>query len=184
MYLRRKYQLWTLLLRPLLETGRHFTWSSEPREGSAAWSAKRVPSFLSYFKTLINGRAPGIEPATSCSADWANPACSVWDWKQCKISNYVHRNTPLLHWWVSATWCSKIKHYTVVLSHPFRPRSYYEKLSRKGGSPSSWVNGKNSWLLCPLSEPTVLAHALIVSPWLSWPSWASQSVCIEKRWLS
>ena len=58
---------------------RHFTWSSEPREGLAACSAKKVPSFLSHFKTLSNGPAPGIEPATSRSAvkrstDWANPA--------------------------------------------------------------------------------------------------------------
>ena len=29
----------------------HFTWSSEPREGLAAGWARRVPSFLSYFKT-------------------------------------------------------------------------------------------------------------------------------------
>ena len=28
---------------------RHFTWSSEPREGLAACSAKEVPSFLSHF---------------------------------------------------------------------------------------------------------------------------------------
>ena len=47
---------------------RHFTWSSEPREGPAACSAKEVPSFLSHFKTLSNGPAPGIEPATSRSA--------------------------------------------------------------------------------------------------------------------
>ena len=58
---------------------RHFTWSSEPREGPAACRAKAVPSFLSYFKTLSIGPAPGIEPATSRSAvkhstDWANPA--------------------------------------------------------------------------------------------------------------
>ena len=58
---------------------RHFTWSSEPREGPAACRAKEVPSFLSYFKTLSIGQAPGIEPATSRSAvkrstDWANPA--------------------------------------------------------------------------------------------------------------
>ena len=38
---------------------------------------KRVPSFLSYFKTLSISPAPGIEPATSRSAfkrstDWAN----------------------------------------------------------------------------------------------------------------
>ena len=57
---------------------RHFTWSSEPREGQAVWMAKEVPSFLSYFKTLSIGPAPGIEPTTSRSAvkpstDWANP---------------------------------------------------------------------------------------------------------------
>ena len=47
---------------------RHFTWSSEPREGLACCSAKGVPSFLSCFKTLSIGPAPGIEPATSRSA--------------------------------------------------------------------------------------------------------------------
>ena len=47
---------------------RHFTWSSEPREGPAACRAKEVPSFLSYFKTLSIGPASGIEPATSRSA--------------------------------------------------------------------------------------------------------------------
>ena len=31
-------------------------------------SAKEVPSFLSHFKTLSNGPAPGIEPSTSRSA--------------------------------------------------------------------------------------------------------------------
>ena len=46
----------------------HFTWSSEPHEGLACCSAKAVPSFLSYFKTLSFGPAPGIEPATSRSA--------------------------------------------------------------------------------------------------------------------
>ena len=86
------------------------------------------------------------------STDWPNPACSIWDPKQCKISKYVHRNTALQHWWVPAAWCSQIKHYTVVLSHPFRPRSYEEKLSRKRGSPSSWVNGKNNWPLCPSQQ--------------------------------
>ena len=54
-------------------------WSSEPREGLAGCSAKEVPSFLSHFKTLSVGPAPGIEPATSRSAvkrstNWANPA--------------------------------------------------------------------------------------------------------------
>ena len=43
-------------------------WSSEPREGPAAFRAKGVPSFLSYFKTLSIGPAPRIEPATSRSA--------------------------------------------------------------------------------------------------------------------
>ena len=47
---------------------RHFTWSSEPHEGLACYSAKGVPSFLGYFKTLSIGPAPGIEPATSRSA--------------------------------------------------------------------------------------------------------------------
>ena len=57
---------------------RHFTWSSEPREGLAICRAKGVPSFLSYFKTLSVGLVAGIEPATSPNAvkrstDWANP---------------------------------------------------------------------------------------------------------------
>ena len=47
---------------------RHFTWSPEPREGQAVGSAKGVSSFLSYFKILSIGPAPGIEPATSRSA--------------------------------------------------------------------------------------------------------------------
>ena len=60
-----------------------FKWSSEPREGLAACSAKDVPSFLSHFKTLSNGPAPGIEPATFRSAvkrstDWANPSTVKW----------------------------------------------------------------------------------------------------------
>ena len=47
---------------------RHFTWSSESREGLVCCSAKGVPSFLGYFKTLSFGLAPGIEPTTSRSA--------------------------------------------------------------------------------------------------------------------
>ena len=43
-------------------------WSSKPREGQAACSAKGVPSFLCYFKTLSVGLDPGIQPATSHSA--------------------------------------------------------------------------------------------------------------------
>ena len=62
----------------------HFTWSAEPREGLAVFRAKAVPSFLSYFETLIIGPAPGIVPATSCSAikrstDWANPTWYKWN---------------------------------------------------------------------------------------------------------
>ena len=47
---------------------RHFTWSSEPREGLAICRAKALPSFLSYFKTLSIGPTPGIKPAISRSA--------------------------------------------------------------------------------------------------------------------
>ena len=37
----------------------------EPREGLAACSAKGVPSFFRYFKTLSNGPTLGIEHTTS-----------------------------------------------------------------------------------------------------------------------
>ena len=47
---------------------RHFTWSSEPREGLACCSVKEISSCLSYWKTLSIGPAPGIEPATYRSA--------------------------------------------------------------------------------------------------------------------
>ena len=47
---------------------RHFTWSSEPREGLACCSAKGAPSFLGYFKILSIGPAQGIEPASFRSA--------------------------------------------------------------------------------------------------------------------
>ena len=46
---------------------RHFTWPSEPRKGLTDCTAEGVPSFLSYFKTLSIGPAPGIEPVTSPS---------------------------------------------------------------------------------------------------------------------
>ena len=46
----------------------HFTWSSEPRDGLVAYTAKEVPSFLSYFKTQSVDPAPGIESMTSRSA--------------------------------------------------------------------------------------------------------------------
>ena len=77
MYLARKY--WGhYLYVSYWRRDRHLTWLPEPRKGVAACSAKGVPSFLSYFKTLSNGAAPGIESAISCfavqrSTDWANP---------------------------------------------------------------------------------------------------------------
>ena len=51
----------------------------EPREGRPVCGAKKVPSFLSYFKTLSIVPASGVEPATSRSVvkrstDCANPA--------------------------------------------------------------------------------------------------------------
>ena len=59
-----------------------------PPFGLTVCSAKGVPSFLSYFKTLSLGPTPGVEPATfrstvkGCNAtDWANPAV-VKDGKQ------------------------------------------------------------------------------------------------------
>ena len=72
MYLARKCYLGTLCFTSPNGDGTaiscHFSWSSEPREGPAACRAKGVPSFLSYFKTLSIGPAPGIEPANSRSA--------------------------------------------------------------------------------------------------------------------
>ena len=77
-YFARKHYLGSLFFVSNWRRDRHFTWSSEPREGLPACSAKELPSFLSYFKTLSIGRAPGIDLATSRSTikrycDWANP---------------------------------------------------------------------------------------------------------------
>ena len=58
----------TIFTSPSLRRDRHFTWSSDPREGLAACSVKVLPSFLCYFKTLSVDPAPGIEPTTSRSA--------------------------------------------------------------------------------------------------------------------
>ena len=55
----------TIFMSPTGEGTPHYTWSSEPREGLPVCRAKEVPSFLSYFKTLSTGPAPGIEPANS-----------------------------------------------------------------------------------------------------------------------
>ena len=83
-YFARKHYLGSLFLVSNWRRDRHFTRSSEPREGLPACSAKELPSFLSYFKTLSIGRAPGIDLATSrstikCYSDWANPAeVNLW----------------------------------------------------------------------------------------------------------
>ena len=69
MYLAQKYSLGTLFFYvSYWRQDRHFMWSSKPREGLAAYIAKGVPSFLSYFKTLSISLAPGIKPTTSRSA--------------------------------------------------------------------------------------------------------------------
>ena len=54
------------ILRLLIETGPPFYVVS--REGLAGCSAKEVPSFLSRFKTLSVGPAPGIKLSTTHSA--------------------------------------------------------------------------------------------------------------------
>ena len=59
MYLARKYYLGTLFFGlSYWRRDRHFTWSSEAREGLPVCRAKGVPSFLSYFKTLSIGPVP------------------------------------------------------------------------------------------------------------------------------
>ena len=67
------------ILRLLMETGPPFYVVIRATRRLAVCSAKEEPSFLSHFKTLSNGPAQGIEPATSRSAlkrstDWVNPA--------------------------------------------------------------------------------------------------------------
>ena len=58
----------TLFLRLHLETGPPFYVVIRATQRSSLLKAKGVTSFLSYFKTLSIGPAPGIEPATSHSA--------------------------------------------------------------------------------------------------------------------
>ena len=53
---------------------RHFTWSSEPREGLAACTAKGVPSFLSYFKTWVLNWPRKSNPPPPALQSSANPA--------------------------------------------------------------------------------------------------------------
>ena len=68
MYLARKLIGDTIFYVSNWRRDRHFTWSSDPREGLACCSAKEIPSFLSYCETLSIGPAPGIERATYRSA--------------------------------------------------------------------------------------------------------------------
>ena len=63
-------------------TDRHFTLSSEVREGRAVCKAKGVPPFLNYFKTLSIGPAresnrdlPGS--AVKHSTNWTSPAAAT-----------------------------------------------------------------------------------------------------------
>ena len=65
----------------------HFTWSSQPRRGPAACSAKGT-TFISqlFIEDPKSGTVLGIEPTTSRSAvkrstDWANPKRSNHPWK-------------------------------------------------------------------------------------------------------
>lgn len=77
-----------------LKRNQDFTWSFKSRERLNARSAKGVPWFLSYFKTLNTGPAPGIEPATTRSAvnrstDWANPAVVLTFFLKAAVLNTV-----------------------------------------------------------------------------------------------
>ena len=68
MYLERKYQLGTLFLRLLLETGPPFYVVIRATRRSSRSHYKGVPSFLSQFKTLSVGPVSGIEPATTATS--------------------------------------------------------------------------------------------------------------------
>ena len=79
MYSTGKYQLGTLLLDLLLETGPPFYVVIRATRMSSRSQVKGSVFILSYFKTLIIGPAPEISSATSRSAikhstDWVNPA--------------------------------------------------------------------------------------------------------------
>ena len=89
---------------------RHFTWSSELREGLAICREKAVPPFLSHFKSLSVGPIPGIEVATSRSAvkhstGWANPAVVKttrpsyhYYWYLCSVPVHLNSWTPTKKW--------------------------------------------------------------------------------------
>ena len=100
----------TLFLRLLLKTDRHFTRSSEPRQGLATCTATgvQVPPFLSYFKTLRIGPAPGIEPVTARSAVKRSTTeltliqtIKVWvpGWKPMKSLNLFNSWKFRVRWW-------------------------------------------------------------------------------------
>ena len=71
----------TIFFVPYWRRDRHFTCSSEPREGLAIYMTKAVHSLLSCFKTLSIGPFPESKKASSRSTvkrstNWANPASS------------------------------------------------------------------------------------------------------------
>ena len=74
-----------------------YYWGSTQRNNINACIAKGEPSFLTYFKTLSNGAAPGIKPTTSRSTvkrstNWANPTTVLSCQKslECKQSIVLH----------------------------------------------------------------------------------------------
>ena len=106
---------------------RHFTWSSEPREGLAACSTKVVPSFLSYFKTLSISPAPGMRrtrdlPLCSHTLHLLSEHCRGW--KFCSrnpltsMLNEWHARSRRTQWTVAKVFsngCSTSWRLTVAL---------------------------------------------------------------------
>ena len=68
-YYPRELTALTIFESPTGDGNCHFTSSSKPLEGPAAYNAKGVPSFRSDCKTLIIGPAPGIRSPTPRSVD-------------------------------------------------------------------------------------------------------------------
>ena len=112
----------------------HFMWSSEPHKGLAACSAKGVTSFLSYFKTLSIGPAPGIKTMTSssagtCSTDWANTTVINND-NDCIKLTLCHSglyDTRCPHW-LSPVLCHCHSHYCSSMYIDFFLHWEYHKL--------------------------------------------------------
>ena len=142
--------MWTLHLRLLLETGPPFYMVIRATRKFSHLKCKES-TFILKLWVMVQPRKSNPRPLQSC----ALPTELIPPVQSETQNNVEFQNTR-----VPAAWCSQINHYTVVLSHSFRPCSYEGKLSRKRGSPSSWVNGKNSWPLCQSQQ---CSHVL----WLS-----------------